>query len=304
VEELFGMRLFKPIVRAVTIVRENYLAYSLVTPIILFLIILLWYPFLKGIWISFHRWIFLGKHEWIGLQNYRWFLGSDLFKTSLIATLIYSSGTLGQLALALIAGVALSQRFVKYKSVLAMAFVLPFAMPPVVSGAIWTFILDPDLGIVMHYFKSLGFKAIYWQSSPWTAKGIVTLNLIWTFWPFMFIIIYAALQSIPVSQYEAAQVFGAGYWRTILRVIIPQIKLPILAAVILRIIWNLVKVSQVIQLTNGGPGFETSILSVAMYRYAYGFYHFGEAYAIGMILLLLILILILPVVSRIRRVFE
>jgi ABC-type sugar transport system permease subunit len=120
----------------------------------------------------------------------------------------------------------------------------------------------------------------------------------------MFVIIYAALQSIPRAHYEAAEIYGASWWTTIIKVVIPQIKNSILIALIVRLSWNLSKISQILQMTQGGPGYDTSILPVFMYREAYSSNEFGRAYAIGIFLLVLIMIIIAPIVRKVHIAFK
>jgi len=301
------MVLTKHMDRAAAAVRENTLAYGLLIPLITFLVLMMWYPFVKGIWISFHHWPFMGqKHTWVGLDNYLWFLKSGNFGTSIVATLVYIAGTFIQLALAVIAAVAVDQKFVKGKTLWHGIYLLPYSMPPVVTGVIWLFLLDPDLGMAQHYLQQFSIlqEPVYWMVSTWPARLVVTWCLSWTFWPFMFVIIYAALQAIPRSHYEAAEIYGASWWTTTTRVVLPQIKNSVLIAFIVRLSWNLSKISQVLQMTQGGPGYDTSILPVFMYREAYYSNNFGRAYAIGIFLLILVLIIIAPMVKMIHRAFK
>lgn len=288
-------------------IRENKVAFVLLIPLIIFLVLLMWYPFLRGIWISFHRWSFMGEHRpWVGLKNYAWFFNSDYFYTSLISTLVYIGGTVLQLAFALIAAIAINQKFVRGKIFWHGVTLLPYSMPPVVTGVIWLFLLDPDLGMVQHYLQQFEIinRPIYWMVETWPARLVVTWGLCWTFWPFMFIIIYASLQSIPESHYEAAAIYGASWWQTLTRVILPQIKNAILIVLIVRLSWNLSKVSQIFQMTQGGPGYDTSILPILMYRLAYYSNDFGKAYTVGMFLLVLIIIIIAPIAKAVHKAFR
>lgn len=284
--------------------RENKVSYAFLIPLLLFLFLVLWYPFIRGIWISFHEWPFMGQRvKWVGIQNYIWFLNSDLLFTSFIATLVYAGGILLQLLLALTAAIALHQKFVRLKFFWHGAFLIPYTMPPVVTGAIWLFLLDPDIGMIQHYLQEFGLisQPIYWMVQTWPARLVITWGLSWTFWPFMFVVIYAALQSIPDSHYEVAEIFGAGWWQKLRRITLPQVKNAMLVAVIIRLAWNMSKVSQVFQLTQGGPGYETSIFPVLMYRFAYYSNEFGKAYSIGIFLLIFVLIMILPVVRMVQK---
>jgi ABC-type sugar transport system permease subunit len=101
----------------------------------------------------------------------------------------------------------------------------------------------------------------------------------------MFLILVASREAIPGEHYETAQVYGANRVQMFFRITLPQLKSAILVAVSIRVVWNLAKVSQAFQLTQGGPGFETSVLGVLLYRFAYQNGEFGLGFAVGMFLL-------------------
>ncbi len=275
---------------------EQWLILLFLLPTLAFLIFLLWVPFLQGIWMSFHKRPFIGKPKWVGWQNYRDLLNADYFWPVLRVTLLYSLSTALQLGLALVAALALNQPFIRLKTVWRGVMLMPYAMPPVVTGAIWMYLLDPDLGMVTHYLLKFGIISapIYWFSDPVWAKWIIMLVASWTFWPFMFVIILAALQSIPPSYYELAEVYGANLWQRFRVVTLPHIRSAMLAAVIIRIAWNLAKIEQPFQLTGGGPGYETSVLSILTYRFAFLSGDFGMAFTVGMVLVLFTFLLIAP----------
>lgn len=275
---------------------DQWLIALFLLPTVLFMVLLLWAPFLKGIWMSLHNWPFLGEPKWKGLQNYRDFMAAEYFWISLKATLIYSLSTLFQLILALTAALALKQRFVPFKALWRGIMLIAYTMPPVVVGAIWLFLLDPDLGMITHYLLKFGIidQPIYWQSDNTWAKWIITWVASWTFWPFMFLIILAALQSIPPAQYELAEIYGANAWQRFRHVTWHHIKGALLVVVILRLAFNLAKIDQPFSLTGGGPGYETSVLSILMYRFAFMSGDFGMAFTVGMFLVLITAILILP----------
>jgi multiple sugar transport system permease protein len=279
---------------------DRWLIGCFLFPTLAFLIFLLWLPFVQGVWMSFHNWPFIGKPKWLGLQNYRDFLRADYFGTAIQATVIYSLCTALQLGLALIAALALNQKFIRLKQVWRGFMLMPYAMPPVVTGAIWMYLLDPDLGMVTHYLMKLGIlsEPIYWASNPTWAKWVITLVASWTFWPFMFLIILASLQSIPESYYELAEVYGANLWQRFRVVTLPHIRGAILTAVIIRIVWNLAKIEQPFQLTGGGPGYETSVLSILTYRFAFLSGDFGMAFTAGIFLVAFTTLLIAPFLKR------
>lgn len=275
---------------------DKWLIFIFLLPTLLFMVLLLWVPFIQGVWMSFHNWPFMGEPKWRGLQNYTDFLHADYFWVSIKSTLIYSLSTVFQLILALAAALAIKQQFVPYKSLWRGIMIISYTMPPVVLGAIWLFLLDPGLGMITHYLLEWGIidEPIYWFSDNTWAKWIITLVASWTFWPFMFLIILASLQSIPQSHYELAEIYGANLWQRFWHVTWYHVKGAILVVVILRLAFNLAKIDQPFSLTGGGPGYETSVLSILMYRFAFMSGDFGMAFTVGIFLVVMTVVLILP----------
>jgi len=279
---------------------DTWLIIAFLLPTLAFLIFLIWLPFIQGIWMSFHNWPLIGEPKWKGLENYRDFLAADYFWVVIKSTIFYSFSTALQLGMALVAALALNQKFIPLKQVWRGVMIMPYAMPPVVTGAIWLYMLDPNMGMVMYYLQKFGIisQPIYWASDATWAKIVITLVASWTFWPFMFLIILAQLQAIPESYYELAEVYGANLWQRFRTVTLPHIKGAMLTAVIIRIVWNLAKIDQPFQLTGGGPGYETSVLSILTYRFAYLSGNFGMAFTVGIFLVLFTFLLIGPFLKK------
>ncbi len=286
-------------------ISENWFSYLLILPVLVFLVLLMWLPFVQGVYMSFNDWPFGGEPTWVGLGNYTFLFGWEPFYTSLKATLLFSLTTLFQLAVALVAALAVRE-LRRGKSLVTGAFLLSYTVPPLVTGTIWAYLLQPDLGPVFGYLTEWGLlgETVYWGSQGDAALAVVVFVTTWTFWPFMFLIISASLESIPEEMYESARMYGANRFQTFLRVTLPQLKSAILVAVSIRIIWNMTKISQVLQLTNGGPGYETSILAVLLYRFAYGQGRMGVSYAVGVILLLLTIGFVFVFIREFERTNE
>jgi ABC-type sugar transport system permease subunit len=269
---------------------EYWFSYLLVVPILVLIIGVLWLPFLRGVWISFHHWTSAGKQSWVGLGNYQYLWQWEAFWVGMRATVVYGMATVIQLVLALAAAL-LVWNMDRFKAVLSGIFLLPYTMPQVVTGTIWLFLLEPSFGPVFTLLVDLGVldKAIAWPSQGGAALAVVTLVAGWTFWPFMFLIFMATLESLPEEHYEAARMYGANRLQTFRHITLPQLKSAILVAVSLRVIWNFSKVAQPLQMTGGGPGFETSLLPILMYRIAFNNFRLGRAYAVGLVLLALVI---------------
>lgn len=274
--------------RTKEVIKENWFAYAFLAPTLVFLVLVVWLPFLRGVWISFHEWPFIGQAEWVGLQNYRYLLQWEAFFTGLKATVIFSTSTIMQLGLALAAAVAV-KNISRFKNVISSSFLLPYTIPPIATGAIWLFILSPTLGPLFEVLTNLGIlkQPLYWQSTGDLALASIIFVTGWTFWPFMFLILSATLESIPDEHYETAKVYGASRWQMFTRITLPQLKSALLIIVSIRIVWNLAKVAQPFLMTSGGPGYQTSVLGIFLYRFAYVRGQMGMAFAIGIILLLI-----------------
>lgn len=269
---------------------EKWLPYLFLAPLILFLVFLVWIPFFQGIWMSFHTWpLGFGDPVFVGLGNYEELFTMDEFYTSLKATVIYGTATILQLIIAVLAALVVDK--VRFKSILSGMYLLPYTMPPLAAGTIWLFLLLPDLGPLFTILTDAGIlnQSIYWRTSGDASLLIVTLVNAWTFWPFMFLILYATLVSIPEEYYESARVYGANRIQRFRHITLPQLRTAIFVVVTLRLVWNLTKVSQPLQMTGGGPGFETSMLSLLLYRFAFIGGNLGRAFAVGIIFLLMVL---------------
>jgi ABC-type sugar transport system permease subunit len=273
---------------------ENRLAYIFLAPLILFLILLVWVPFIQGLWMSLHTWPLTGGDPvFVGMDNYVFLFTWETFYTGLKATVVYGFATVLQLGTALTAALVVNK--VRFKSLLSGAYLLPYTMPPVATGTLWLFLLNPELGPVFTVLTETGIlnQTIYWSNTGDTALAVVTLVNAWTFWPFMFLILYATVVSIPEEYYENARVYGASRWQMFRYVTLPQTKTAIYVVVTLRLVWNLTKVSQPLQMTGGGPGFDTSVLSLVLYRFAFIEGNLGLAFTVGVVFLLLVLAFIL-----------
>lgn len=281
------------------ILYENRTAYVLLIPTLLFLLVLVWIPFVQGIWMSFHEWPLVGEPKWVGLANYEFVLAWDAFYISLRATAVYLVTVLLQLGLALVAALTITS-LTRYRGLIDGVFILPYTLAPVVAGAMWLYVLEPDIGPVFRILTSSGIleKPIYWGSNGPEAMAAIVLATGWQFWPFMYLIFLPTLQSIPDAHYELADIYGAGRLDKFVHITLPQLKSAILVAVSIRIVWNLAKVSLPLEMTQGGPGWQTSILGVFIYRLAIERGTFGMAYVPGIVLVIISMLLVGVMINR------
>lgn len=168
---------------------------------------------------------------------------------------------------------------------------LPYLLPTVTVALSWRMMLSPNYGIVNQVLSALHLPVYNWFSDIHTAFGMLVLIDVWQSAPFVFLLLYAALQSVPQSQYEAARIDGAGRMKILFYVTIPNIKNSLALCALLRTIDSFRLFDKVNLLTGGGPANSTS--TITQYLYNYGIssldFGFGSAGAIVMTILVLIL---------------
>lgn len=284
------------------VLEEHWFSYLLFVPTLLFLVFVLWIPFFQGVYMSFFEWPFVGEKQFVGLGNYRYLVTWEQFGTVLWATVVFATSTVLQLIVAIVATQAVFHQR-RLRNLISGSMLIPYTMPPVVIGTIWLYFLDPDYGPFFKLLTNVGVlqSPVYWSTQGGTALAVITFVTAWTFWPFMFLIILASRQGIPESHYDCAKVYGANKLQAFRRVTLPQLKSAILVAVSIRIVWNLAKVSQPYQMTKGGPGYETSVLAVLLYKFANETGQMGLAFATGMILLLLTVAFVFVFIREFER---
>jgi ABC-type sugar transport system permease subunit len=259
------------------------------------MIIVLWIPFLRGVWISFFEWPAGGESTWIGIQNYVDFVTSTNFITSLKFTAMMGLTTIPHLLIGLAAALAVyhSKRLTNF---ISAGYLIPFIIPPVASGTIIYYMLSPNFGPILPMLVDLGIldSTIFWRQRTVPAQTVVLGALTWTYWPWVFLILLAKRHSISDNLYESAKMYGANRFQMFRYITLPHMKGAILFIVLFRVIKNVMKTAQNWQLTRGGPGFETSPLSVALFRFAFENNQMGRAAAVGIIIVILTVIVVGP----------
>jgi multiple sugar transport system permease protein len=164
---------------------------------------------------------------------------------------------------------------------------VPMMLPAVVVGVVWRLLLNPNYGPINSGLRSLGINSdlLTWTASPKLAMLSVIVVDCWQWTPFMFLVLLAGLQAIPLEPYEAALIDGSNRWQTFRHITLPLLRPAILIALLLRTMDLLRVFDQIFILTEGGPGFATETLSLYIYRTAFRFFDFGYAAALSFVLL-------------------
>lgn len=260
------------------------------------------YPMTQAMYLSLTDYDVLTAAEFIGVDNYRELLGDAAFHQALGNTLYYAAVTTpASVALALGCALLLNRRF-PLRSLGRTAVFLPVVVGLAVVAISWTFLLDPDIGLLSYWFGKAGLSSEQgWLRDPALAMPAVMLVGIWKNFGFYMVIYLAGLQSIPRDLYEAARLDGALGWGQFRNVTWPLLANQTLLVLILCATATLQAFDQIFVMTRGGPFFRTETLVMLIYRQGFSEFRFGYAAAISWVLVLLILVLSLLQLAYFRR---
>ncbi|MFC7237626.1 carbohydrate ABC transporter permease [Saliphagus sp. GCM10025317] len=282
---------------------ERWKVYLFILPALLAIVVMLWLPIIRGIYISFFEWpLRVGQGSWVGLDNYTNFIASDAFVASLRMTILMALMAIPQLIVGVVAALAVYHT-TRLKDLVSTTFLLPFVIPPVASGTILYYFLEPNFGPFFTVLTNWGLidTLPYWRQETWPAILVVLGSLTWTYWPWVFIIILARRQSVSDELYESAKVYGANRLQMFRYITYPHLKGAILFVLIFRVVQNMLKTAQTWQLTRGGPGYDTSPLSVTLFDFAFTNQQMGRAAAVGILTVLVVIVAVLPLMWWFER---
>jgi multiple sugar transport system permease protein len=259
-------------------------------------------PAIRGVTISFTNWDLLTPAKPVGLQNYVKLLNDPVFWNSLKVTVYYVLLNIPlQTVLALIIATMMSRltKSIAIRSII----ILPWLMPGVVVGLLWLWLLDPTIGIVNVWLRAIGVGTIPFLNLPNTAMPSIAMINIWQYVGYTALLLFAGLQSIPGSVYEAAAMDGANEVQMFTKVTIPLLR-PVLVFVLVTSVIGSFQIFDTVAITTkGGPVNATKVLNYYIYEQAFSRFNMGYATAISMVLFL-ILIFISMAQMRLMRSSE
>lgn len=274
-------------------------------PAVLYLLLLSVYPFIYSLYLSGtnRNLARAGTGRYIGLSNYTDLFQNQLFHSALLNTALV---TVGSIAIELVMGFLVARAFFVIRDrrgvgAFRTLFIVPMMVTPVVTGLLWTYILNPTLGVTNYLLTSLGLPRFPGFSSSSTALLSVILVNSWQWTPFMMLLAFAGLAAISPELREAAAIDGAGLWAMIRHIELPSIRGLLLIGVLFRVIDNFRLFDIVYATTRGGPGDSTEVISMFAYRQMFQFFNVGFASAVAVIILILGLVLANVLYKFLRR---
>jgi len=274
----------------------------LLGPALLLTVVIVLVPALQTLWMSLHGVVLFRPRlqPFVGVDNYTAALTDPVFWQSLLTSLIWVVCAVGlQFLLGLGAALLLNRRF-RWRGLARALIVVPWALPSVIIGLIWTWMLDFNLGLINALGLRLGLLAdpIPFLSQPRTALAAVILAVVWQGFPFFAVTLLAGLQAIPPEQYEAAALDGAGSWSQFWHVTLPGLAAVMATALLLRMIWVANSLDLILVMTGGGPGTATQTLPLHAFLTAWSGGNYGQGSALAVILTVLLLGVVVTYLAR------
>lgn len=277
-------------------------AYALVAPVVLLILGLVAYPFFFAIWVSFTDMVIGSAGAFVGFKNFEYLAGTATFWSAIRNTIVI---VLVSDVLKLVIGLGLAllvHQSLPGRGIFRSFLMLPWAMPAFVAFLTWRVLYQPIGGGINLILNQTGLYTgtIDWLGTRGTAMTSVIIASVWRGFPFWFISLLAALQSVPKELYEAAIVDGANTWQRFWNVTIPSILPVIIVTTLLSSIWTANGFEHVWLLTAGGPSDATMVFPVLAY-FGMQTQRIGEAAAVSVYMLPVLAILVLFATSLMMR---
>ncbi|MCB1052013.1 MAG: sugar ABC transporter permease [Acidobacteria bacterium] len=297
--------------RLVRTLRENREAYLFVSPAILAMLVLVFFPFLFGVLLSFTDSTIYNTDKapseiWIGLQNFKEILfdfdimtrtsdgmviNFDNFYWTLGVTIAWTVinvffGVTTGLILALI----LNTKNFAFKRIYRVFLILPWAIPNYITALIWKGMFHRQFGVINQVIQMFGGEPVAWFDGVFSSfmTGVMTNS--WLSFPFMMVMCLGGLQAISSDMYEAARLDGASRWQQFRFITLPSLKIVLIPAIIISVVWTFNMFNIIFLVSAGEPGGATEILITKAYRIAFEQYRYGYAAAYSMVIFFILLV--------------
>lgn len=244
-------------------------------------------PALRGFYFSFTDYAVLTPEKWTGLENYRRLIHDPLFWNAVKVTVYYVLLNIGFQTIIAIVLAVLLQRLTNSTIIRGMAL-LPYFIANVVVALVWYFMMDYQIGIVNEIFTWVGLDRVaFFGESAWAIPTVAFIN-VWRHMGYTALLVFAGLQTINRTVYEAADIDGAGEGRKFFSITLPLLR-PVLAMVLVVTLTGSFQIFDTVAITTkGGPINATRVIYYYIWDLAFGQLDFGYASAIAMVLFVLL----------------
>jgi multiple sugar transport system permease protein len=267
--------------------RSRWAKYWYLGPAIVVVLATITYPLLSALITSFREWQLNESAEpgrFVGLENYQRVLQDAGFWNSAWVTVLYSIISVSITMLLALAIALVLQGPGRFKAFAKTMLILPYAVAPALKGFSWRFMLNENYGVYDTILDKIPFtQGIVWLGDPFWALVSIAMSEVWGWAPLIALMFIGALGSIDPEVQEAARVDGANGMQLFFRITLPLLAPVILVAMLLKTIFSLKLIDQVVTMTGGGPGNSTETLNYFIYRQGFSFLDMGYASALAWI---------------------
>ncbi|MDO5135816.1 MAG: sugar ABC transporter permease [Eubacteriales bacterium] len=246
----------------------------------------------------------VSRAKLVFLENYiRLFSGADRdFWHSLFISLLFMVlATAIEMILGFVVAMNLNASEFKLKPLVIGVMIIPLVITPSICGQMWKLMLNAEYGIINYFLNAWFHVKVTWLSDKLAFWSILIVD-IWQYTPFVALILYAGLRSMPDEPYESSAIDGATKLQELFYITIPMMKKLIYLALLFRVIDSLKLFDIAYVLTQGGPGTATEFLSLHIYRMANAQNGLiGRAASIAMVLLVLVSVLSRILIKGMRK---
>ncbi|MXZ49512.1 MAG: sugar ABC transporter permease [Rhodobacteraceae bacterium] len=278
----------------------------LAAPVAVFSILVLW-PLFSSFFYSFTNWNgFNPNYKFVGFDNYAKIWTDRLFLNAIINTFVWMVAAILLPTLLGLGFALLIDSNVPGGKVFKSIFYLPICLSAVVVGQIWTWIYQPDWGLLntlINFFlaEPLNYP---WLAKPDTSLGSVIIAWSWQQTGLSMVIYLAGLTSISEELLEVCEIEGTSTWQKIRLVLVPLLTPATVVVIALSVINSLKGFDILYIMTGGGPFHSSDTLAMHMYNESFKKYMMGYGSAISVVLFLLALVIIGIYFRELRRLDE
>ncbi|MEH3090056.1 MAG: sugar ABC transporter permease [Microbacterium arborescens] len=267
---------------------------------VLFALFFLW-PGVLGLSYSLTDFRGWGDAEFVGLANYVSLMTDPGFYDALTRTLVFTLFAVPlSYALSLAMAVAINAVWARGKTAARIIFFLPWLVSPIVTGVIWRWMFGESFGFVNFIIRTLGGEGLPWSSNADLSLLVVIVASSWGGAAFNMLLFVAALNNVPKSYYEAAELDGANGWQRFRNITLPSIAPTSVLVILLSTLGHMKEFALIQSLNGGGPGTQNRL--IVQYIYETGFKRSEIGYASAASMILLVILMIIAVIQlRISR---
>ncbi|MGB9821777.1 MAG: carbohydrate ABC transporter permease [Pseudothermotoga sp.] len=273
-----------------------------ILPVFIYNIAFRIYPIIYSLYLSFTKFSGLGTPKFVGMKNFQSLILDKEFWLSMLRTMQFSAEVLpANMLLSLLLALLINRKMFGISLVRSICY-LPVITPMVAASVIWTWIYDPNVGILNFVLNLFGVGSVNFLGNMSTALHSIVMMRVWRGVGWNMIVYLAGLQSIPKEVYEAASIDGANSLEKFVRVTLPLLRPVHMYVLLVGLVSTLQTFTEVYVMTQGGPINSTTVVGLLIYKTAFDYMDMGYASAMSFVVGTIIMLASILAMSRRREV--